>query len=256
MTVPVGKITADITTAFTRLLHGGHRRQDDRDRVNPRRPGRGRPCGRSRRTSAPPTSASSTRRPAQRAVRRPPPPPTPTAPSRTPRPTRCCRSSTTLLDHVLTGGQFKSMLEQQWQTTGGATRVPALGLSNNVNDTTTPPARRRPDHRVRVNGVRWTTPSPTGSARSPSSPPAATISAASRTGEAKDTGLVDRDLWVGYLKSAGAVAPTAPARQVQAKNMKASVSEQEVPLHRVRPRPDLPRRPCRTPRWASTAPPW
>ena len=83
---PVGKVTADITTAFA----GSPAVRDDRaQRVHPRQPGGGLPggCAEGAGTSAPPKSASSTRAACATSCTT-----RPTAPSRTPRPTRCCRS--------------------------------------------------------------------------------------------------------------------------------------------------------------------
>jgi 5'-nucleotidase len=44
-----------------------------------------------------------------------------------------------------------------------------------------------------------------------------------KSGTSKDTGLVDRDLWIAYLQKAGTVAPDFARQQVGAKNMKRSV---------------------------------
>ena len=143
----------------------------------------------------------------------------------------------------LTGRQLKSVLEQQWQPSGAQRPYLALGLSDNVRvtqDASKPVGSRITD--VLVNGV------PLDNAKTYT---VSTFSflgtggdnfTAFKDGKAKDTGLVDRDLWIGYLKSAGTVAPDFARQQVQAKNMKRQrQAEQEVPLHRVRPRPDLPR---------------
>ena len=124
----------------------------------------------------------------------------------------------------LTGKQLKSVLEQQWQPAGAQRPYLALGLSDNVRvtqDASKPVGSRITD--VLVNGV------PLDNAKTYT---VSTFSflgtggdnfTAFRDGKAKDTGLVDRDLWIGYLKSAGTLAPDFARQQVQAKNMKASV---------------------------------
>ena len=124
----------------------------------------------------------------------------------------------------LTGRQLKSVLEQQWQPAGAQRPYLALGLSDNVRvtqDASKPVGSRITD--VLVNGV------PLDNAKTYT---VSTFSflgtggdnfTAFKDGKAKDTGLVDRDLWIGYLKSAGTVAPDFARQQVQAKNMKASV---------------------------------
>ena len=52
-------------------------------------------------------------------------------------------------------------------------------------------------------------------------------------GKPKDTGLVDRDVWIGYLKKAGTIAPDFARQQVTAKNMKRSVKPNKKYTFRV-----------------------
>jgi len=124
----------------------------------------------------------------------------------------------------LTGKQLKNVLEQQWQPAGAARPYLALGLSDNVRviqDASKPVGSRITE--VLVDGV------PLDNAKTYT---VSTFSflgtggdnfTAFKDGKAKDTGLVDRDVWIGYLKSAGTVAPDFARQQVQAKNMKRSV---------------------------------
>jgi 5'-nucleotidase len=112
----------------------------------------------------------------------------------------------------LTGAQLKAVLEQQWQTNpGGPTPARpflALGLSDNVKttlDATKPEGSRVTS--VTIDGVALD--------------PAATYTVSTfsflgtggdnfrafRDGVARDTGLVDRDLWISYLQSHAMVAP-------------------------------------------------
>ena len=44
-----------------------------------------------------------------------------------------------------------------------------------------------------------------------------------KAGKAKDTGLVDRDVWIGYLKGAGTVSPDFARQQTVVRNMPRSV---------------------------------
>ena len=124
----------------------------------------------------------------------------------------------------LTGAQLKAVLEQQWQPAGARSRrTCALGLSDNVRVTQDPskPVGKRITS-VLVNGV-------------PLEPNKTyTVSTFSflgqggdnftafKDGKAKDTGLVDRDVWIGYLKSAGTVSPDFARQQVQAATCRAA----------------------------------
>ncbi len=134
----------------------------------------------------------------------------------------------------LTGAQLKAVLEQQWQPAGSARAFLALGLSDNVRVTQKAdnPAGQRITS-VLINGV-------------PLNPKQTyTVSTFSflgtggdnftafQGGKAKDTGLVDRDVWVGYLKKAGTLSPDFARQQVQAKNMKTSVKPNKKYTFRV-----------------------
>jgi len=116
------------------------------------------------------------------------------------------------------------VLEQQWQPTGAQRPFLNLGLSDNVRvtqDASKPVGQRITS--VLVNGERL------------SSKKTYTVSTFSflgqggdnftafKDGTAKDTGLVDRDLWIGYLQKAGTISPDFARQQVGAKNMKRSV---------------------------------
>ena len=124
----------------------------------------------------------------------------------------------------LTGRQIKTVLEQQWQPAGSQRAFLALGLSDNVR--VTQDAKKPFGSRITsviVNGV------PLDYKKT------YTISTFSflgtggdnflafKDGTAKDTGLVDRDLWISYLQRAGTLSPDFARQQVAAQNMKASV---------------------------------
>ncbi|MFF1254842.1 ExeM/NucH family extracellular endonuclease [Pseudarthrobacter sp. NPDC058329] len=124
----------------------------------------------------------------------------------------------------LTGAQFKTLLEQQWQTNSDGT-VPSrayiqLGLSKNVNYTYDA-ARPAGDRitAVRVNGAVL---DPAKSYR------VGTFSFLATGGDnfrifteganTKDSGLVDRDAWIGYLKKSSPVSPDFARRSVAVTN--------------------------------------
>jgi len=124
----------------------------------------------------------------------------------------------------LTGKQLKAVLEQQWQPSGASRAFLALGLSDNVRVIQNPsnPVGSRITS-VLVNGEPM---------KSSTTYTVSTFSflgtggdnfTAFKEGTAKDTGLVDRDLWIGYLKQAGTIAPDFARQQAVAKNMKRSV---------------------------------
>jgi 5'-nucleotidase len=124
----------------------------------------------------------------------------------------------------LTGRQLKRVLEQQWQPAGAQRPFLALGLSDNVRvtqDASKPVGKRITS--VIVNGQQ---------VDPKKSYTVSTFSflgqggdnfTAFKDGKAKDTGLVDRDLWIGYLQDAGTVAPDFARQQVKSQNMKRSV---------------------------------
>ena len=124
----------------------------------------------------------------------------------------------------LTGAQFKTLLEQQWQTNPDGT-VPSraylqLGLSKNVNYTYDA-ARAAGDRitSVRVNGELL---DPAKSYR------VGTFSFLATGGDnfrvftegtnTRDSGLVDRDAWIGYLQKSSPVSPDFARRSVAVAN--------------------------------------
>jgi 5'-nucleotidase len=128
----------------------------------------------------------------------------------------------------LTGAQFKTMLEQQWQTNPDGT-VPSrayqqLGLSKNVNYTYDA-ARAAGDRitSIRVNGALV---DPAKSYR------IGTFNFLATGGDnfrvfkegagTKDSGLVDRDAWIKYLQSHNPVSPDFARRSVAVVNTTAA----------------------------------
>lgn len=128
----------------------------------------------------------------------------------------------------LTGAQFKTLLEQQWQTNPDGT-VPSrpyqqLGLSKNVNYTYDParPAGER------VTGI-WVDGAPIAPAKQYR---IGTFSFLATGGDnfrifleasnTKDTGLVDRDAWIKYLQTHNPVSPDFARRSVAVANTTAS----------------------------------
>lgn len=128
----------------------------------------------------------------------------------------------------LTGAQFKTLLEQQWQTNPDGT-VPSrayiqLGLSKNVNYTYDA-ARAAGDRitSVRVNGELL---DPARSYR------VGTFSFLATGGDnfriftegtnTKDSGLVDRDAWIRYLQKSSPVSPDFARRSVAVVNSTAT----------------------------------
>ncbi|MFC4398029.1 ExeM/NucH family extracellular endonuclease [Arthrobacter sedimenti] len=128
----------------------------------------------------------------------------------------------------LTGAQFKTLLEQQWQTNPDGT-VPSraylqLGLSKNVNYTYDA-ARAAGDRitSVRVNGELL---DPAKSYR------VGTFSFLATGGDnfrvftegtnTRDSGLVDRDAWIGYLQKSSPLSPDFARRSVAVTNTTAA----------------------------------
>jgi 5'-nucleotidase len=120
----------------------------------------------------------------------------------------------------LTGAQFKTLLEQQWQTNPDGT-VPSrayqqLGLSKNVNYTYD--AARAAGDRITSIRVNGTVVDPAKSYR------IGTFNFLATGGDnfrifkegagTKDSGLVDRDAWITYLKTHNPVAPDFARRSV------------------------------------------
>ena len=124
----------------------------------------------------------------------------------------------------LTGAQIKAVLEQQWQPAGADRPYLHLGLSDNVRVTQKPgnPVGKRITS-VLVDGVK-TQPKKTYTV--------STFSflgqggdnfTAFKAGKAKDTGLVDRDVWISYLKGAGTIPPDFARQQTEVSNLPTSV---------------------------------
>ncbi|NUT71889.1 ExeM/NucH family extracellular endonuclease [Pseudarthrobacter sp. C4D7] len=124
----------------------------------------------------------------------------------------------------LTGAQFKALLEQQWQTNPDGT-VPSraylqLGLSKNVNYTYDA-ARAAGDRitSVRVNGELL---DPARSYRIGTFSFLATggdnFRAFTEGTNTRDSGLVDRDAWIGYLQKSSPVSPDFARRSVAVTN--------------------------------------
>jgi 5'-nucleotidase len=134
----------------------------------------------------------------------------------------------------LTGKQLKSVLEQQWQPTGADRPYLALGLSDNVRVTQNAdnPVGSRITS-VLIDGV------PLDNTKTYT---VSTFSflgtggdnfTAFKDGKAKDTGLVDRDVWVGWLKKASTRSPNFARQQVQMRNMPRSVEPNKKVTFRV-----------------------
>ncbi|BCW18066.1 multifunctional nuclease/2',3'-cyclic-nucleotide 2'-phosphodiesterase/5'-nucleotidase/3'-nucleotidase [Arthrobacter sp. NtRootA9] len=137
----------------------------------------------------------------------------------------------------LTGAQFKTLLEQQWQTNADGT-VPSraylqLGLSKNVNYTYDA-ARAAGDRitSVRVNGELL---DPAKSYR------VGTFSFLATGGDnfrvftegtnTRDSGLVDRDAWIGYLQKSSPVSPDFARRSVAVVNTTAAEVKPGEPVN-------------------------
>jgi 5'-nucleotidase len=128
----------------------------------------------------------------------------------------------------LTGAQFKTLLEQQWQTNPDGT-VPSrgyqqLGLSKNVNYTYD--AARAAGDRITSIRVNGTVIDPAKSYR------IGTFSFLATGGDnfrifkggtdTKDSGLVDRDAWINYLQEHNPVSPDFARRTVAVVNTTAA----------------------------------
>ncbi len=125
----------------------------------------------------------------------------------------------------LTGAQLKDVLEQQWQPTGSSRPFLALGLSDNVRVTQDP---------TRPRGSRITSVIVNGTALDPAR--SYTISTFSFLGTGgdnfgaftqgthRDTGLVDRDVWIGYLQHHAGLSPDFARQQVVESGLPATVS--------------------------------
>ena len=135
----------------------------------------------------------------------------------------------------LTGRELRQVLEQQWQPAGAERDFLALGLSDNVR-VVQDPSRPKGRHikQVLINGDLL---------KGKQTYTISTFSflgtggdnfTAFTAGTAKDTGLVDRDLWIGYLKQAGTISPDFARQQAVARHMKRSVGPNKHYYFRVK----------------------
>ena len=115
----------------------------------------------------------------------------------------------------LTGAQLTKVLEQQWQPAGASRPFLHLGVSDNVEvllDPSAPQGARVSevtiDDKPLDPAKTYTVSTPTFLAGGGDN------FTAFNEGKAKDTGLLDRDLWVGYLKGRDNVAPDWTRQQV------------------------------------------
>ncbi|WP_162260825.1 bifunctional metallophosphatase/5'-nucleotidase [Nocardioides sp. Soil805] len=124
---------------------------------------------------------------------------------------------------ALTGAQVKKILEQQWQPVGSQRPFLHLGLSDNVQTTLDPaqPVGQRVTS-VRINGA------PLDLAKTYSVSTFSFLAqggdnfTAFTEGKAKDTGLIDRDLWVKYLSDKKPVSPDFAREQIYVSGLKDS----------------------------------
>ena len=124
----------------------------------------------------------------------------------------------------LTGAQLKDVLEQQWQPAGSSRPFLALGLSDNIRVTQDP---------SKPVGSRITSVVVSGAALDPARHyTVSTFSflgsggdnfTAFKQGTSKDTGLVDRDLWIQYLQDHAGIAPDFARQQVVESGLPSSV---------------------------------
>ncbi|HEY3530120.1 MAG TPA: 5'-nucleotidase C-terminal domain-containing protein [Nocardioides sp.] len=125
----------------------------------------------------------------------------------------------------LTGSDLEQVLEEQWQPAGASRPYLNLGLSDNVQVTLDPsqPEGQRVTS-VRINGKRLD-PDKTYTV--------CTFSflgtggdnfSAFTNGTPHDTGLVDRDLWIGYLKSHPGLGPDFARQEVDESGMPSYVA--------------------------------
>jgi 5'-nucleotidase len=126
---------------------------------------------------------------------------------------------------TLTGAQLTALLEQQWQPEGSSRSFLALGLSENVSYTFDP-ARER--------GSRITSVTVDGEPLDPARGyRIGTFSFLAQGGDnfslftegtdVRDSGLVDRDAWIGYLKENSPLAPSFDRRGVVVQNAPTTV---------------------------------
>ena len=124
---------------------------------------------------------------------------------------------------ALTGAQLKKVLEQQWQPAGSSRPFLHMGLSDNVQTTLDPgqPVGSRVTS-IRVNGA------PVDPAKTYSVSTFSFLATggdnftAFTEGKTKDTGLVDRDVWIKYLTGHQPVSPDFAREQVYVSGLKDS----------------------------------
>ncbi|THJ65069.1 ExeM/NucH family extracellular endonuclease [Arthrobacter echini] len=118
---------------------------------------------------------------------------------------------------TLTGAQFKTMLEQQWQPEGSSRSFLALGLSDNVSVTYNPDLER---------GARITSVLIDGEFLDPAEEyRIGTFSFLAQGGDnfavfregtdTRDSGLVDRDAWIDFIRANSPLSPSFDRRTVQ-----------------------------------------
>ncbi len=118
---------------------------------------------------------------------------------------------------TLTGAQFKTMLEQQWQPEGSSRSFLALGLSDNVSVTYNPDLER---------GARITSVLIDGEFLDPAKDyRIGTFSFLAQGGDnftvfrdgsdTRESGLVDRDAWIDYIGENSPLSPSFDRRSVQ-----------------------------------------
>lgn len=129
---------------------------------------------------------------------------------------------------ALTGAQVKAILEQQWQPAGSQRPFLHLGLSDNVQttlDAALPVGQRVTS--VRINGA------PLDLAKTYTVSTFSFLSAggdnftAFKDGKTKDTGLIDRDLWIKYLTDHKPLAPDFNREQIYVSGLKDSYKSGE-----------------------------
>ncbi|MET3807164.1 5'-nucleotidase [Nakamurella sp. UYEF19] len=117
---------------------------------------------------------------------------------------------------TLTGAQFKNVLEQMWQPAGSSRPFLDLGLSDNVTYTLDPAA---------ATGRHITSITVDGKPINPAAPYRIGTFSFLGTGgdnfteftkatDVKDTGLIDRDVWINYLTAKSPVSPSFARRGV------------------------------------------
>jgi 5'-nucleotidase len=128
----------------------------------------------------------------------------------------------------LTGAQLKAVLEQQWQPAGASRPFLALGLSDNVRvtqDATKPVGSRIAS--VVIDGEPLDpTQTYTVSTFSFLGTGGDNFTAFTQ-GSHQDTGLVDRDLWIGYLQDHSSLSPDFARQQVAESGIPSDVAAGE-----------------------------